>query len=78
MLTDLRNTPQGMRYIGCLVVNASPDVVTLKDNAGREFPVQAGQPADCDLEPGMTSIWLTATSAIAAGAVTLIPRVKHG
>ena len=76
-LPDLTKTGQGEVYIGCLVTNASATIVTLKDAAGRAFPVQAGQPGDCDFEPGVNWLGLIPTAAINAGEVVLIPRVRR-
>ena len=73
-LADLRAT--GLVYIGCLVTNASGDTVTLRDSGGNAFPVQSGQPADCDLDPGVTSIWVIPDAATLADEVILIPRVR--
>jgi hypothetical protein len=77
-MADLAREGGGRKYIGALVTNASSGVVFLLDNLGRKFPVQAGQPADCGLEPGCTWIGVMpdAGNNITAGQVTVIATVR--
>ena len=78
VLQNLRGPGQSQNlvYVGCLVVNGATDFVTLEDNVGRRFPVQAGQPGHCDVD-GATSLAVLVNSAVTAGQVVLIPRVRR-
>lgn len=76
-LADLANIGTGAKYIGALVVNAASDFVTVLDNAGRSFVVQAGQPFDADFEPGVTWLGIMPNSNITAGQVSVVPRIRE-